>query len=125
MIAELEYREQTLMDFDLGMLGGVKLDYENGVFRRYHVNNNPLNYTDPFGLAIQFINTDDPGSHIAGLPESEQIGILINIATGQTYEVYHYNGMTIVYDPHTGLTTLVDNRFSNFSISLGELRGAM
>ncbi|MEW6118373.1 MAG: hypothetical protein AB1553_15975, partial [Nitrospirota bacterium] len=50
-ISVLEYREENRIDFDLGMLGGVKLDYENGVFRRYHVGANPVNRTDPSGLA--------------------------------------------------------------------------
>ncbi|MEW6118442.1 MAG: hypothetical protein AB1553_16345, partial [Nitrospirota bacterium] len=49
-ISVLEYREENRIDFDLGMLGGVKLDYENGVFRRYHVGANPVNFTDPSGL---------------------------------------------------------------------------
>lgn len=32
------------------MLGGVKLDYENGVFRRYHAGDNPINFNDPSGF---------------------------------------------------------------------------
>jgi hypothetical protein len=28
----------------------VSLDSNNGVFRRYHVDNNPVNWIDPFGL---------------------------------------------------------------------------
>ncbi len=42
MMSLLEHEEQFWSDFDPGSLGGVKIDYENGVFRRYHAEDNPV-----------------------------------------------------------------------------------
>ncbi len=72
MTLDLEYREETRTDFALGMLGGVKLNYDRSVFRRYHVDtvgkplnetnlytytrNNPVNFTDSKGLSIDSVD---------------------------------------------------------------------
>jgi hypothetical protein len=51
MNAVLEYKDNKFADSSFGITMDVSLDSDKGVFRRYHVGGNPLNATDPLGLA--------------------------------------------------------------------------
>jgi len=51
MNAVLNYKDENLLNFDFEMTIDVSLDSNCGVFRRYHVGNNPVNIIDPEGLA--------------------------------------------------------------------------
>jgi hypothetical protein len=43
------YKDKKTIDSEFGIAIDVSLDSNNGVFRRYHVGNNPLNRKDPKG----------------------------------------------------------------------------
>jgi hypothetical protein len=50
MTALIEIKEQELSEIDLESQHEMDPCLKNGVFRRYHVTNNPVNYIDPSGL---------------------------------------------------------------------------
>jgi hypothetical protein len=50
MNAVLEYKDEFFLNSDFEITIDVSRDSNNGVFRRYHVDNNPVNWIDPFGL---------------------------------------------------------------------------
>jgi hypothetical protein len=50
MNAVLNYKDEKLSDYGFGFTIDVSLDSNCGVFRRYHVGNNPVNFVDPLGL---------------------------------------------------------------------------
>lgn len=50
MNAILNYKDEKFYDYGFGFTIDVSLDSNCGVFRRYHVGNNPVNHTDPTGL---------------------------------------------------------------------------
>jgi hypothetical protein len=50
MNAVLNYKDEKLSDYGFGFTIDVSLDSNCGVFRRYHVENNPVNKKDPLGL---------------------------------------------------------------------------
>jgi hypothetical protein len=50
MDAVLENTDEKLSDFGFGIVVDVSLYSNCGVFRRYHVLNNPVNFTDALGL---------------------------------------------------------------------------
>lgn len=52
---ELEEEKTTEPGFEF--LIDVSLDSNNGVFRRYHVGNNPVNWIDPLGLEQTIIGS--------------------------------------------------------------------
>ena len=45
-----EYKDKKLTDQGFSFTIDVSLDSNNGVSRRYHVGNNPVNFVDPLGL---------------------------------------------------------------------------
>ena len=50
MNAVLNYKDEKFFNSDFEITIDVSLDSNNGVFRRYLVGNNPVNYVDPWGL---------------------------------------------------------------------------
>ncbi len=52
MNAVLNYKEEKLVDPGFGFTIDVSLDSNYGVFRRYHVGNNPVNNIDASGLFL-------------------------------------------------------------------------
>jgi hypothetical protein len=50
MTAVLECKKEIRPDFDFEITTGPISDSKKGVFRRYHVGNDPANYIDPDGL---------------------------------------------------------------------------
>ena len=53
MTAVLDIKEQDLPEFDLESQYETNPRLKSGVFRRYHVMNNPVNFIDPSGLCSQ------------------------------------------------------------------------
>ena len=50
MTSFLEYEEEKITDSGFEFFINVSLDSNKGLFRRYHVGNNPVNDMDPLGL---------------------------------------------------------------------------
>lgn len=64
MTALMEIEEQELSEIDLGSQYEMNPCSENGVFRRYHVKNDPVNWIDPFGLKPDWLQVIRGGSEV-------------------------------------------------------------
>lgn len=86
---ELEKGKTTDSGFEFFI--DVSLDSNNGVFRRYHVGNNPVNFVDPWGLCaennkqqcIQNFLQQNYGNFVANtlVPQFSVISLYTNFAS--------------------------------------------
>jgi hypothetical protein len=70
MSAVLNHKDKNFLDSDFEITIAVSLDSKNGVFRRYHVGNNPVNWADPFGLAACYLIFNNGKGRLMCFPQN-------------------------------------------------------
>ena len=83
MNSVLNYKGETFLDSDFEITIDVSLDSNNGVFRRYHVGNNPVMRIDPSGLCVDAVSFGKITTPNAGFTDIVNKIMNTNLTTGQ------------------------------------------